>query len=67
VIKIDLCKDLPADEQNTCEIMEMDLDDATMCLLNQISEKTGKPIEVVLEDALLNFIETLQDDYTPEL
>lgn len=66
-MKIDLCKDLPPDERANCEFMELDLDDATVCLLNQVSEKTGRSIEAVLEDALLEFIKTLQTDYVPEL
>lgn len=66
-MQIDLCRDLPADQQSNCEIMEMDLDDATVCLLNQMAEKTGQSIETVLENALLNFIATLQTDYVSEL
>jgi len=64
LFKIDLCKDLPDTE---CEIMNLDLDEAAMVMLKRVSDLTGKTQEQVLEDALLSFIETLQQDYVAEL
>ena len=64
MISIDLCKNLPDSE---CENMELELDEVTISIIEKTAAITGKSFEQTLEDALLHFLSTLQEDYTPEV
>lgn len=57
---IDLTKRFPCTNEDPCEVIDLELDDATISLLRQASERSGRSVEDLLEEALIKMVEGLQ-------